>query len=133
MGSHDATYAPHAAKREAEAADAEDARIIAVMNARRAKQGKHPLTQEQEELGTKEPPLRTRQERRHRSGFNRTRSAPEVRCRAEVVDSGNACVLDDEVELRVASGGPIDIPVVECVLVHRPDGRALVSVDVLDA
>jgi hypothetical protein len=44
-----ATYAPGAAEREAEAADGEDARIIALVNARRSKQGKPQLTAEQEE------------------------------------------------------------------------------------
>jgi len=43
------TYALAAAGREAEAADAGDARIVAVMNARRATQGKPPLTAGQEE------------------------------------------------------------------------------------
>lgn len=36
-------------RQEAEAADAEDTRIIAVMNARRASKGKHPLTPAQEQ------------------------------------------------------------------------------------
>jgi hypothetical protein len=48
-GSHSGlVYAPVAAEREAVAADAEDTRIVSVMNARRAEQGKPPLTPEQE-------------------------------------------------------------------------------------
>ena len=45
----DATYALAPTEREAKAAGAEDARIITVMNARRAEQGKPPLSPEQEE------------------------------------------------------------------------------------
>jgi len=41
-------------------------------------------------------------------------------------------VLDDEVELGVVRRGPVYVPRVKGVLVQRPDGRALVDVEVLD-
>ena len=52
---------------------------------------------------------------------------------AEVLDPRQAHVLDDEVELLVAGGHLVDVGDVEGVLVQRPDRRALVDVDVLDA
>src|SRR5207244_112920 len=51
---------------------------------------------------------------------------------AEVLDPRQADVLDDEVELREVRRDVVDIRDVECVLVERPDRRALVHVDVLD-
>src|SRR3954447_14789338 len=53
---------------------------------------------------------------------------------AEVLDPRQADVLDDEVEPAVVVGGHVvDVGDVERVLVQRPDRRALVDVDVLDA
>ena len=52
---------------------------------------------------------------------------------AEVLDPRQADVLDDEVELLVVGRDVVDVGDVEGVLVQRPDRRALVDVDVLDA
>jgi hypothetical protein len=42
-------------------------------------------------------------------------------------------VLDDEVQVLEVGRRVVDVGDVEGVLVQRPDGRALVDVDVLDA
>ena len=52
---------------------------------------------------------------------------------AEVLDPRQAHVLDDEVQVREVGRGVVDVGYVERVLVQRPDRRALVHVDVLDA
>ena len=52
---------------------------------------------------------------------------------AEVVDPRQAHVLDDEVQLGEVGRGVVHVGDVERVLVQRPDRRALVHVDVLDA
>jgi hypothetical protein len=52
---------------------------------------------------------------------------------AEVLQPREPAVLDDEVELREVRGGAVDVGDVERVTVQRPDRRALVDVDVLDA
>ena len=52
---------------------------------------------------------------------------------AEVLDPRQADVLDDEVQVREVGRGVVDVGHVERVLVQRPDRRALVHVDVLDA
>jgi hypothetical protein len=52
---------------------------------------------------------------------------------AEVLDPRQAHVLDDEVELGEVGRAVVDVGDVEGVLVQRPDRRALVHMDVLDA
>ena len=52
---------------------------------------------------------------------------------AEVLDARQPDVLDDEVQLREVGRRVVDVGDVERVLVQRPDRRALVDVDVLDA
>ena len=52
---------------------------------------------------------------------------------AEVLDPRQADVLDDEVQVREVGRRVVDVGDVERVLVQRPDRRALVHVDVLDA
>ena len=51
----------------------------------------------------------------------------------EVLQPGQAAMLDDEVELEVVGGNLVDVGDIEGVTVQRPDGRPLVHVDVLDA
>ena len=52
---------------------------------------------------------------------------------AEVLEAGQPAVLDDEVELREGGGSVVDVGDVERVPVERPDGGALVDVDIADA
>jgi hypothetical protein len=52
---------------------------------------------------------------------------------AEVLEPGQADVLDDEPQAGERGGGVVDVRDVEGVPVHRVHGRALVHVDVADA
>ena len=49
---------------------------------------------------------------------------------AEVLQPRQAAVLDDEVQVGEVRGHVVDVGDVEGVAVQRPDGRALVDVDV---
>ena len=52
---------------------------------------------------------------------------------AEVLEPGQAAVLDNEVQVGEVGGGVVDVGDVERVTVERTNGRALVDVDVADA
>ena len=74
-----------------------------------------------------------RPRRRHvqRAGLNTT--TPAGGDPAEVLQPRQAAVLDNEVEVGEVGGRVVDVGDVGGVPVQRPDGRALVNVDVSDA